>query len=54
MTFSDYLAKVTEYLISLRGPNFQFPDWFETDVETYYMSGLIVERAAVRILVDME
>ncbi len=54
MILSDYTAKVTETILEIAGPNFIFPESFEADVAIYFARFVLPERAATKILADME
>ncbi len=54
MTLSDYAAAVTEKLIEMQGPNFVHPDSFDHDIQTYFMRRTEINKAAAKIIEDME
>ncbi len=53
MTLSKYIADVTEAILQTYGPDFVFPEWFETDIGVYFRMKLKPGAAVARILSDM-
>lgn len=52
MTQSEYAARITSLVTENAGPNFEFPDSFDGDVQACFLRRMTPEAAAAKLLAD--